>query len=240
MFVPKNNSIPRPVTADERTSDFDLLEVLLNLLSDPVVKNPHRKLIVLTSLVTVLTVTSALLLALAPPPLAAQTPYDSLSAEDSVGNASDLIDAIFNTRVPARPERWKYIYVHQTDTVTGNTFTLASAPGGLGDHFVIGNGHGCPDGQIQMSQRWINQAAAGAPAGAERIDPACISIAIVGNFNVASPTANQIHRLVQHVSALQSQLGIGADKVVVVNGVAGPAGTGKLFPEDYLRQQILP
>src|ERR1700722_4024706 len=102
MFVPKNNSIPRPVTADERTSDFDLLEVLLNLLSDPVVNNPHRKLIVLTSLVTVLTVTSALLLALAPPPLAAQTPYDSLSAEDSVGNASDLIDAIFNTRVPAR------------------------------------------------------------------------------------------------------------------------------------------
>jgi len=196
--------------------------------------------IVLSSLVAVLTATSALLLALAPPPLSGQRSFDSLSAQDSGGSPSDLVGTLFNTRIPANPQRWKYIYVHQTGTASGSAFTLASAPGGLGDHFVIGNGHGCPDGQIQMTQRWLNQASATAPAGVASIDPACISIGIVGNFNFAAPTAAQVRRLVQLVSALQSQLDIGADKLVLIDGTSGPAGAGKFFPEDYLRQQILP
>lgn len=195
----------------------------------------------LLSLVGVLTATSALLIVLAPPPLAAQAPtYDNLWATGNDDSGSQLAQVVFSTKVPARASRWKYIYVHQTGTATGNSLTLASAPGGLGDHFVIGNGLGCPDGQIQMCQRWMNQTSPAAPAGAQSIDPACISIGLVGNFSLAAPTETQVRRLAQLVIALQSQLGIGADRVVLLAGAPGPAGIGKLFPVDYLRQQLLP
>jgi hypothetical protein len=235
QIAQKNNSILRHAAADDRLwrpwPDY----------RTQCVKNPHRKLAVLLSLVGVLTATSVLLITLAPPPLASVTPtYDNLWATGNDDSGSQLSQVVFNTKVPARASRWKYIYVHQTGTATGNSLTLAGAPGGLGDHFLIGNGLGCPDGQIQMCQRWMNQADPAAPAGAESIDPTCISIALVGNFSFAAPTETQVRRLAQLIVALQSQLGIGADRVVLLTGATGPAGMGKLFPVDYLRQQLLP
>jgi hypothetical protein len=75
------------------------------------VKKSKRKVLFLTSLVALLTFTSALLLALAPPPLAAGG-YDSLAASDR----GDFLDAVFKTAVPAKQDRWKYIYVHHSGT----------------------------------------------------------------------------------------------------------------------------
>ena len=97
-------------------------------------KNSHRKFIVFVSLVGLLTLTSALLLALAPAPLMPDA-ASSLFAID----APPSLDVIFNTKVQSPPNRWKYIYVRHSRTASGSALSLGQAPGGLGDHFVIGS-----------------------------------------------------------------------------------------------------
>src|SRR5205823_2017857 len=137
---------------------------------------PHRiqrRVIVLSSLITVLTLTSALLLALAPAPL---TP-DSTSSLFAI-DAPSTMDAVFQTDASIRTSRWKYIYVHHSRTAAGNATTLTSGADGAADHFVIGNGDGCVDGEIQVAPRWNKQLSAAPPAGAREIDPDCISICL--------------------------------------------------------------
>jgi hypothetical protein len=194
-------------------------------------KHSQRKLIVLASLVSVLTATSALLLALAPPPIGSQPSFDNLWAADPDGGR-DLIAAISKTAAPQQSDHWKYIYVHQSNTTQGTAR-------GLGDHFVIGNGLQSQDGQILLTQRWNHQSPASAPAGAASIDPSCISICLIGRLDADKPTDAQIHRLTELVSALQSQFSIGGDRVYLLDA-AGPAGVGRLFPTSTVRAGILP
>jgi hypothetical protein len=201
------------------------------------VKNSHRKFIVFVSLVGLLTLTSAILLALAPAPLMPDA-ASSLFAID----APSSLDVIFNTKVQSPPNRWKYIYVRHSRTASGNALTLGQTNGmaGLGDHFVIGNGDGAIDGEIQIGQRWNNQQSATPPAGANKIDPACVSICLVGDFDRTVPTQTQLRRLTQLVGTLQGKYGIKADFVVLQTDVASsPAGIGRYFPSTAFRQQLL-
>jgi N-acetylmuramoyl-L-alanine amidase len=194
-----------------------------------------RKVVVLTSLVALLSLASALLLALAPPPLAAEG-YDSLSAADR----EPFLDDIFKTAVTARPDQWKFIYIHHSATSAGNANTLAAGPGGLCDHFLIGNGHGCQDGEIDFGPRWNQQKPAAAPPGVDHIEPTCISICLVGDFDDSMPTPLQLRRLTELVTTLQSQFHIGADKVVVLSNTPGASSIGRYFPVTAFRDQILP
>jgi hypothetical protein len=202
------------------------------------VKQSQRKIVVLASLAGLLTLTSALLLALSPPPISGESAINNLWAADAAdGNAPGLADALFSTRVPAQEGHWKFIYVHESNTPAGSAGQLAH------DHFLIGNGAGFADGQIQIGQRWNNQTAAVAPAGVQSIDPDCISICVVGNFDATAPTTAQVRRLSQLIATLQGQLGIGADKVYLpddASGARAAAGVGKNFPVATVRQQILP
>lgn len=201
-------------------------------------KNTHRRVIVLSTLVTVLSLTSALLLALAPAPLTPDA-SNSLFAID----APQTMDVVFQTDTPVRTARWKFIYVHQSRTTSGNAMTLANGPHGVGDHFVIGNGDGCTDGEIQVGQRWNKQLSAAPPAGAQQIDGDCISICLVGDFDHGVPTPTQLRRLSQLVNALQGRLHIGARSVMLVDQPASngtPASIGKYFPATAFRDQLLP
>ena len=200
-------------------------------------KNSHRKFIVFVSLVGLLTLTSALLLALAPAPLMPDA-ASSLFAID----APPTLDVIFNTKVQSPPNRWKYIYVRHSRTASGNALTLgyAAAPGGLGDHFVIGNGDGAIDGEIQIAQRWNQQQPATPPAGAQKIDPSCISICLVGDFDRTVPTPTQLRRLSQLVQTLQGKYGIKSDSVLLIELPNSPAGAGRYFPAAGFRGQLLP
>jgi hypothetical protein len=198
-------------------------------------KYSQRKIVYLASLMGVLTLTSALLLALAPPPLKSEGNLQNLWAADATGGdaANDLAQTIFATHVEARPGAWKYIYIHDS---AGQPWQYA----GAGDHFLVASGFGRPDGQIVMTQRWNNQTTAAAEAGVSKIDPACISICVSGDFAAKSPTNAQMRRLTELVSALQTQLGIGGDSVYLMPDAAGAAGVGKEFPVSQLRQEILP
>lgn len=194
-----------------------------------------RKVVVLTSLVALLSLASALLLALAPPPLVAEG-YDSLSASGQ----GPFLDEIFKTAVAAKPGQWKFIYIHHSATDGGDAAALARGASGLCDHFIIGNGHGCQDGEIQVGPRWNDQQPAAAPPGVDHIEPTCISVCIVGDFDHSMPTPIQFRRLTQLVTTLQSQFRIGADKVILLSDTATPSSVGRYFPVTAFRDQILP
>lgn len=178
--------------------------------------------------------TSALLMVLAPAPLKPDSSSTLFAADQSNG-----LEVIFDTRVPARSGAWRYIYIHQSATTEGNALMLAS-PKGLHDHFVIGNGQGAIDGEIQIGQLWNHQQSALPPAGARAIDPGAISIVLVGDFEHASPTSMQMRRLTQLISALQARFRIPAESVTWVGPAGGAAGLGRYFPADALRSQLLP
>jgi hypothetical protein len=192
----------------------------------------QRKLIVFTALLAVMTVTSALLLALAPAPLTPGTASSLLAS-----GTPDSLEAVFQTSKPVEPTRWNKIYVHQSRTASGNASTLAEAAGGLADHFVIGNGEGSGDGEIQIAQRWHHQKAAGrAPGG----DASCISICLIGDFNATGPTPTQLHRLTQLLAALQDRCAIPAGNVQLIDTDTTSAGVGRQFPTAAVRGQLLP
>jgi len=194
-----------------------------------------RKIVVLTSLVALLTSASALLLALAPPPLVSDG-LNSLSAADH----GQFLDDVFKTSVRANTDQWKFIYVHHSATIAGSARSLAFAGTGLCDHFVIGNGNGCQDGEILMSPRWNSQQAACASPGIQHIEPNCISICLVGDFDHSMPTPTQLRRLTQLVTTLQSQFRIDAENVILLSDTASPASIGRYFPITAFRDQILP
>jgi hypothetical protein len=199
------------------------------------VKNSQRKVIVFTSLLAVLTLTSAALMALAPAPLA-QGEASSLFAIDTPKN----LDVVFETKAAVQPARWKYIYIHHSQSPSGDAVSLAQSTSGMGDHFLIGNGDGAVDGEIQISQRWNNQQSATPPAGANKIDSACISICIVGDFDRTMPTPTQLRRLAQLVGTLQGQLHISRDSVLLLDQPKSVAGAGRYFPAGAFRNQLLP
>jgi len=202
------------------------------------VKKAQRKFIVFSTLLGVLTLTSALLMALAPAPLVPDA-ATSLFAVDEPRS----FDVVFETKAPVAANRWKYVYVHHSQTPAGNALTLGEPTNGIGDHFVIGNGDGCADGEIQIGQRWNHQLPALPPAGANKIDPACISICLVGDFDRTVPTPTQLRRLTQLVGALQGQLHVAPSDVLVIDtpqGGQSAAGIGRYFPKSAFRAQLLP
>ncbi len=195
----------------------------------------NRKIVVLTSLMAMLSLASALLLFLAPPPLSAEG-FSSLSASDH----GPFLDEIFKTSIPARAQRWNYIFIHHSGTSGGDAQSLIRPTTGLCDHFVIGNGDGCQDGQIEMGPRWNKQQAAAPSPGVDSIQPDCISICLIGDFDHAMPTPTQIRRLSQLVTTLQTQFRISADKIIMLNDTASPSSVGRYFPVTAFRDQLLP
>jgi len=55
-------------------------------------------------------------------------------------------------------------------SAAGSADTLKSSDSTLADHFVIGNGEGAADGEIQVGVRWKQQLQAGQIPGADYID----------------------------------------------------------------------
>ena len=187
------------------------------------------------SLVGLLSLTSVLLLALAPDPLAPGSAA-SLFALDQRSS----MDAVFDTGVPVVKGRWKSVFIHHSRTASGNADSLANGVGGLADHFVIGNGSGCVDGEVQIGQRWSTQLPAGAVPGTRSIANDCVSICVVGDFDRTAPTPTQQLRLTQLVHTLQSRLGVPAGQVYLHQGSGTPADVGRQFPAAAFRQQLLP
>ena len=181
-------------------------------------KKARRNAIVLVSLLGSLVGTSALLLVIAPAPLLPEA--GSLLATEEI----DEFRRVFETAQPLDTSRWRYIYVHHTRSRRGNAYEGS----GTGDHLLIGNGEGCPDGGIQLGHRWMQQQTASLPSATVPDD--FISIGIVGDFNAKPPTANQVRTLNRLVASIQKRLKIPARSVVIEERRTDAAGVGKHFP----------
>lgn len=198
----------------------------------------RRNVAVLAGLLGSLVFTSIVLLILAPLPLAPDA-VKSLF----VPTIDQTIQELFQTEVNIEPNRWQYIYVHHSSSRAGNATAVGPTNSPTPDHFLIGNGHGCEDGELQIAQRWNLQQSA-RPPGARSIPSLarsadnCITICLVGDFDRTPPTDTQLLQLQNLVRALQNRLNIPATKVLAYNQ-PGDAGIGRLFPARQLAASLV-
>ncbi len=112
--------------------------------------------------------------------------------------------------VSLRP--WTNIVLHHTATAGGDVPTIDAehrrrkdAQGrhwlGIAYHFVIGNGQGMADGEIEPTFRWWRQID-GAHAGTTAHNAQSIGICLVGDFSTQPPTHEQLLAARRLVSAL--------------------------------------
>lgn len=196
----------------------------------------------LGSLVAAMTLASGVLLMLQPEPVIPVSHLRLLSTERTY----DPADALFETLVPVMPSRWEAIAVSFSGHRFGSAQTVGlqhegMGLGGLGFHFVLGNGTGSADGLIDVGFRWQHQQAGHTPWAVQpRPGSAAartVQICVVGDGRAAEPTHRQLRELVWLVRELQTRLNIPAENVRLID--LGPYSVGSHFPALDFRQQLL-
>ena len=149
--------------------------------------------------------------------------------------------------IPLYPNScWKYIVIHHTATDVGKAFSIHRSHldrgfwNGLGYHFLIDNGTlGKGDGQIEAAPRWIKQQS-GAHCNSGGMNEKGIGIALVGNFNVETPTAKQMESLIYLLKTLCQYYHIPAGNIIGHRDAPG-ANTecpGQRLPLTTIRQNV--
>jgi hypothetical protein len=126
----------------------------------------------------------------------------------------------------ARP--WKYIVIHHSATDSGSAALfhrqhLQRGWDELGYHFVIDNGHGGPDGRVEIGPRWRKQkhgAHCGGTPGNE-YNEVGIGICLVGNFQNRMPTSRQMDALEELVAYLATTYDIPPDRIIAHRDAPG-------------------
>ncbi len=155
------------------------------------------------------------------------------------------LETIFRTQQPLDTRRWQGIVIHHSNGPLGSPATIGAeheAMGlrGLGHHFIIGNGNGMRDGEVNVGYRWLNQlpgAHTGGPRGDEH-NLHSVSICLVGDGNRRPFTAAQYERLVELTVALCRELNIPRESVYLHSQVAPTTDPGALFPTANFRRDI--
>lgn len=131
---------------------------------------------------------------------------------------------------------WKYIVIHHSATSSGCAAEFDKFhrekrgwENGLGYHFVIGNGKGSHDGEIEIGNRWKNQLD-GAHAGVQEYNHYGIGICLVGNFNDSYPTSSQMAALTSLVSYLQERCHIPSENIIMHRHFRDTECPGRNFP----------
>jgi hypothetical protein len=155
--------------------------------------------------------------------------------------------AIDPWRPSAPPRQWTWIVIHHTASSHGSVESINAAHlqrrdrngnpwKGIGYHFVIGNGNGMDDGQIEPTFRWRGQLP-GAHAGDDEHNQHGIGIALVGNFELAPPSEAQMAAVKRLVTVLRTRYGIEASNVLRHGDIKATACPGKYFPMGDLTQR---
>jgi len=104
---------------------------------------------------------------------------------------------------------WKYIVIHHSATAAGSVrafhkFHTKQGYGGVAYHFVIGNGNGMKDGEVQGTFRWEQQIS-GTHVSVNAWDHNVfgIGICLVGNLEKTPPTKAQKGALKKLIARLQ-------------------------------------
>ena len=206
-------------------------------------KMGRRAKVVWASLVGSMTAVTALLMAL---DHGAPTRLDGLSLPAmAVTQSSVSIEAVFQTRVPVEADQWLAIVIDHTGDPFGTPASIDAAHRamglrGLGADFVIGNGQGMGDGEIHVSERWLEQQPGAHTAGPDGdwYNRHAIGITLVGDGTRRGFSQIQMTRLLDLVSALAREYDIPPERIVLHSDVAPVAGPGRYFPAASLREQV--
>lgn len=205
----------------------------------PVVPD-RRTLTVLALVIAGMTLTSALLLLLEPGPMTPMTGVSLQSIDQSTVRAPE--DRLLATTEPIVEGRWKALIIHDSGTQSGSIRELSRLHdrlhGGLTYHFVIGNGTGGPDGEIEMGFRWQRQYPGQFLQGpnADAWLRSSIGICLIGDGDRGSFSERQMRELVWLVRLMQERFNIPDDLVVIDIGQGDQPSP--VFPYAWFRQQL--
>jgi len=153
---------------------------------------------------------------------------------------------------PWKPETaardWKYIVLHHTASEQGDVASIHEShlknkdkngkPWlGIGYHFVIGNGKGMSDGEIEPTFRWKKQMQ-GAHAGVAEYNQHGVGIVLVGNFEDSAPTPAQLVSVKRLVRMISREYEIPATQIVGHGDVKATECPGTHFPLSSIRDSI--
>ncbi|MGE0711972.1 MAG: peptidoglycan recognition family protein [Planctomycetota bacterium] len=143
---------------------------------------------------------------------------------------------------------WRYIVIHHSATDVGNAASFHNSHkqkwvNGLGYHFVIGNGSGSADGQVEVGPRWLqqNKGIDGGHAGNKQYNKYGVGICLVGNFDDGRPSPRQLVALRRLCRALMATYGIEARNVFPHHDVRRGSThcPGKQFPFEAFKRSLL-
>jgi hypothetical protein len=187
-------------------------------------------------LIAAMTFVSGTLLLLHPAPIPPLTHIHLLSTDDAL----DPAEILFDTVRPAESVGWRGVSIRFSGHSWGSIQTVSQQHqrlglGGVAHHFVIGNGTGSGDGQIDMGFRWRHQEPSGLTLLERQRDPLLVDICLIGDGQ-SPPTSAQLRELVWLIRQLQARLTISSSQVVLAADGLDAVAHG--FPEATLRQQL--
>lgn len=151
--------------------------------------------------------------------------------------------------VPKEDEKkWIYLVLHHSATKQGSVSAIHRSHSqrrdsagnlwlGIGYHFVIGNGNGMEDGQIEPTFRWRQQIH-GAHSGSVVHNANGIGICLIGNFETDKPTARQLDAVRRLTRRLATRYDIPPRLVIGHNTVKPTACPGTNFPLQDVRRNL--
>lgn len=134
------------------------------------------------------------------------------------------------------PRDWRYIVLHHTASSGGSIDSIHESHlnrgwNGIGYHFLIGNGNGMDDGEIQPTYRWRGQIhGAHAKSPGNEYNEHGIGICLVGNFEEERPTTAQLESVKRLVGVLKFEYQLTGEQIVGHRDVKATACPGKYFP----------
>jgi len=176
-------------------------------------QNQPRVAKVLAALLVSMTAGTVLLMALGDNPPTAGL----FSLSKYVLNHLGSVEEAVRSRTPQSPGRWSRIEIYYSGTKAGNIEQLASLSGLAGAedincHFVICNGLGGSDGQIQPTEKWQRQWSI-IPGRTWYGSGQTIRICVIADCKTAQPTHSQKQRTQVLVEELRRRFGIQSESV---------------------------
>lgn len=143
--------------------------------------------------------------------------------------------------------RWQGIIVHHSATRSGSAAMIDQMHkqkgwDGMGYDFVINNGRGAPNGQVEVGWRWVDQRE-GAHCRVDQNDDNywnehTIGICLVGNFENERPTAAQYDSLARLVRFLMARYHIPWSRVKGHGEVDQTQCPGRNFSMAELKKRL--
>jgi hypothetical protein len=118
---------------------------------------------------------------------------------------------------PVRNPAFRSIVLHHSATHGGSAAAFDRSHrarlGGLAYHFIVGNGQGSGDGEVETGYRWRDQIP-GPHTKNQQANLESIAVCVVGDLQAGAPTSKQVAALMDLLERLCREASIPADRVV--------------------------